>query len=240
MFQKTPNVPKCKPNILIAAPCDALSKLNFKHYIPTKPLNFLPKGLMYHADLQIHYLGEGTFVSCPENYEYYSENLGKIGARVIKGETSLSSTYPLDIAYNVARVGNRAYHNYRYTDLKITSYFAVNGISTINIKQGYAKCLMAVTGENSFITSDRGIYNALKEVNADALLIEEGGINLEGFACGFIGGAAVLIDKNKIFITGSLKNHPSEHKIRSFLEEQEIELLESVGTPLDIGSLITA
>lgn len=240
MFQKIPNVPKEKPQVLIAAPFSASNLLDFKYYIPTIPVSLLPKGLMYHADLQIHYLGDGVFVSCPETYEYYREKLGKIGARVVKGEKGLGGTYPSDIAYNVARVGNKAYHNSRYTDSKIKECFKENGIPLVNIRQGYAKCLTAVTGENSLITSDCGIYNAAIKSGADALLIEPGGIKLEGFDYGFIGGAAALIDKNKLFVTGSLKNHPSEHKIRSFLEKQEVELFESEGTPIDIGSLITA
>ena len=240
MFQKIPNVPQSKPNILIAAPCKAIEKLDFKYYIPTIQVASLPDGLKYHADLQIHYLGEGIFVSCPETYEYYYEKLGTIGAKVIKGNTCLGGTYPLDVAYNVARVGNSAYHNSRFTDSIILNHFKENGIDLIDIKQGYAKCLTAVTGKKSLITSDGGIYNAAIKCNADALLIEEGGINLEGYNCGFIGGAAALIEKNKLFITGSLKNHPSKHKIHSFLEQQEVELYESEGTPLDIGSLITA
>ena len=240
-FSKIPNTAPKEASVLIAQDSPLLAKLSFKYFVPTIQLKTLPPSLAYHADLQIHYLGGGIFLSCPEAYEYYCEKLLPLGAEVIKGIAPVGSNHPDDVAYNIVRIGGNAYHNTKYTEKAAKEYFAREGISLTHVNQGYSKCLTAVTGENSLITSDAGIYNAACQSGAHALLIEQGGITLDGFSYGFLGGASCLLPENKFFITGSLKNHPSRHKILDFLEKQELEPVEAVqNTPVDIGSLIIA
>ncbi|MBQ7718335.1 MAG: hypothetical protein IJT38_03465 [Clostridia bacterium] len=240
-FIKIPNSAPKEASILIAQESHLLSKLSFKYFIPTVQIKSLPPSLAYHADLQIHYLGKGVFLSCPEAYGYYCEKLVPLGAKVIKGQADVSGNYPNDAAYNIVRVGSKAYHNTKYTEKTAKAYFEREDVTLIHINQGYAKCLTAVTGENSIMTSDAGIYNTACAHGTDSLLIEQGYITLDGFSYGFLGGASCLLPDNKFFITGSLKNHPSRHKILSFLEKQELEPVEAVqNPPVDIGSLIIA
>ena len=240
-FSKIPNTAPKEASVLIAQDSPLLSKLSFKYFIPTVQIKTLPPYLAYHADLQIHYLGEGVFLSCPEAYDYYCDKLIPLGAEVVKGHSSVSGNYPNDAAYNIVRIGSKAYHNTKYTEKTAESYFRRKGVTLIHINQGYAKCLTAVTGENSLITPDAGIYKAACVNGTDSLLIEQGYITLDGFSYGFLGGASCLLPQNKFFITGSLKNHPSRHKILSFLEKQELEPVEAVqNPPVDIGSLIIA
>lgn len=240
-FSDLPNIPTESGSLLICQESALLSKLSFRHYVPTVAIATLPPALQLHADLQLHHLGGGLFLSCPQTYEYYLEKLSPLGATVIRGSTLLSCNYPYDIAYNIARVGLCAFHNTRFTDPCAKSYYHTENIPLIHVNQGYAKCLTAVTGRNSIITSDAGIHRAALSSGASSLLIEQGSISLPGYRYGFFGGSAALISKNKFFITGSLKNHPSGHKIYDFLEEQELEpVLASECAPVDIGSLIIA
>lgn len=240
-FSNVPNTAPKEASLLIAQPLSILSKLSFKYFVPTIPIPSLPPSMSMHADLQIHYLGGGVFLSCPEAYEYYCEKLFPLGARVIKGVYPVSGNYPGDAAYNICRVGECAYHNTKYTDPNAKLYFGKNKIPLIHVNQGYTKCLCAVTGKNSFITSDKGIFKTACQNSCNVLLIEQGYVRLEGFSYGFLGGACCLIPENKFFITGSLKKHPSRHKILDFLEKQELEPVEaSQDLPVDIGSLIIA
>ena len=239
IFSRIPNTAPENASLLIAQSSPLLSGLHFGQFIPTVNIKELPSALSAHADLQIHYLGDGVFLVCPEAYDYYYEKLSPLGAQVIKGSVPVGRNYPDDAAYNIVRIGNTAYHNTKFTAPEAKKYFSENGIKLVHIKQGYAKCLTAVTGENSLITPDAGIYKAALENGAEALLIEQGYVTLRGFPYGFLGGASCLLPENKFFITGSLKNHPSRHKILSFLEKQELEPVEAGrDLPVDIGSLI--
>ena len=240
-FSPLSNCPLDGALLLIAQDSPALSKLNFKYYIKTKPITILPPSMRAHADLQIIYIGNNLFVSCPECFDYYKKSLTPLGAKVICGASHLKGTYPYDAAYNICVAGNVAFCNTKTADSIALSLLSENGFSIIHVNQGYTKCSVAVVGENAIITADTGIFKAARKSGLDALLIESGGVSLEGFSYGFFGGCCGKISKNILFINGSLKNHPSRHKILSFLEKQETEILEGAETPpADIGSLIIA
>lgn len=64
--------------------------------------------------------------------------------RLLKGETELSPSSPLDIAYNVARVGGFYFHNLKYTDPVIKRELENSGVQPVNVAQGYTKCSVAV------------------------------------------------------------------------------------------------
>ena len=86
----------------------------------------------------------------------------KFKRKIIKGDSTIQNVYPNDINYNVCIVGNRAIHNFKYTDSKIISELNKNNFELINVKQGYSNCSIAVIDENSIILSDKGLYNSLK------------------------------------------------------------------------------
>ena len=238
-LSKLSNCPGNGALILIAQDAPALCKLNFKYYIRTKPMDILPPSMRCHADLQILYIGNNIFLSCPECFDYYKEQLSPLGAEVLCGVSYLEGTYPRDAAYNICVAGEAAFCNTKTADKAALSLLNENGFSIIHVNQGYTKCSTAVISENAVITADGGIYKAARLHGFDALLIESGGVSLEGFPYGFFGGCCGKISENKLFVNGSIKNHPSGDKIRSFLEKQDVEIVEGANTPpADIGSLI--
>ncbi len=238
-FLKNPNLPKKKVIAAVAWDCDATKNLEVEILIPTFPVSTLPYPLNFHADLQLHHMGGNTFLSCPEAYEYYKQKLSPLGAYIIKGETGLRCNYPEDIAYNIARIRGIAIHNTKYTDPEAKKYFSENGVILHHVNQGYSKCQVAVCGKNHIITSDPGIYAVATGCGLNTLLIEQGHIFLEGFDYGFFGGCAALTKPGELYLTGSIKNHPSRNKIYAFLEKHHIELFESAESPpVDIGSII--
>ena len=142
----------------------------------------------YHPDMVICPVGDGKMVVEPTMYEYFKKSLSSYGTMVLKGKTELSRNYPLNIAYNIAVAGNRAFLYSRYADKTIVDELGKNNTVLINVKQGYTKCSTAVIDDSSIVTADRGIYTAAIKNGMDALLINPGQIILEGFDYGFIGG----------------------------------------------------
>lgn len=85
----------------------------------------------------------------------------------------------------------------------------------IDVRQGYARCLTAKVAENAFITSDRGIFNAVTAAGGNCLEISPGYITLSGFEYGFIGGASCLCDSELLFF-GDITRHPDYAAMREF------------------------
>ena len=162
-----------------------------------------------------------------------------ITVNVIKGDKYIEKKYPYNIHYNICIFGKYALHNFKYTESNILKYIEDNNLIKINLKQGYSKCSICIVDENSIITSDKGIYNTVKEYNIDCLLIDEGHIDLFDLNYGFIGGCSGLISKNKIAFLGDITKHPDYIKIKEFLTNKNKEIVcLSKENLLDLGSII--
>ncbi len=209
---------------------DRLEKLGFL-LIETKPLAGFSSPLGTHPDIQICKINEKLLISEPTMHQYYSNLLSPYGIIVKSGEKIAKDLYPEDSIYNLASNGEIALHNFDITDKRVLNEI---DFEKINVKQGYSKCNLLFT-KTGFITSDMGIYKALKE--RKALLIEPGGIDLEGYEYGFIGGASGYLDK--VYFIGDVKKHKDFDKIREFLEKEntEFEILGDFNL-MDFGSLI--
>lgn len=241
---RTPNLPDENISLaIIDFRCDknTLKCLNGRGIktIKTQNLEFLMPSECGHPDMQLCNLGEGCIITAPAAYNYYCRIPQLSNYKILKGETILTSTYPNNIAYNVARVGEIAFHNTKYTDIMIKNYFKKHDISLIHVNQGYTKCSTCIVSEDSIITSDIGIYNAALENKIDALLITPGYIELDAKNYGFIGGCTFKINKNTLAVNGTLKLHPDYNIIINFLRKYNIQLLElSEFKAFDIGSVI--
>lgn len=156
----------------------------------------------------------------------------KLKRDIIQGNSNIHSTYPNDINYNVCIVGNRAIHNFKYTDTKIIEELNKNKFELINVKQGYSNCSIAVINENSIILSDRGMYNNLKNRGLDILFLDYipdiklFNENREySQKNGFVGGAISRIGNN-IVIFGDLDKIDYDGKIKGFIEERNLDIID--------------
>ena len=146
----------------------------------------------------------------------------------IMGKEKVGKEYPKDVLYNVCQIGNKVIGS-KYTDKSIKP--------DIIVKQGYVKCSIAVTSNNSCITSDKGISKVLESNNIDVLYIEENNINLlkkdatVSTMKGFIGGASFVFD-NKFVLFGDSNNLSNKDKIIQHLDKYNLELVDFKG--LDI------
>lgn len=229
------------PNLPEGTVCMAISDMEIEGVFCIRPPEIpgLPPSMARHADLQICHLGGKYLLAAPQVYAYYKESLSPFGFEILCGERAVDSTYPRDAAYNIARVGNAAFHNPDMTDPVALRFFCDQNIKVIPVRQGYAKCMILPVTENSLITADGGIAKKAQENGFTVLLIQQGGILLDGFSYGFLGGAAGKIAKDTIYITGRLAEHNDFEKILSFLKERGIKIREgSIPIPIDIGSVL--
>lgn len=240
-----PFIPRKKANVALVAGnagieiFSSLKNLDLQ-VIPTIKCEDVYKSIAYHPDIVIHPVDHKTLVIAPNVFDYYKEALKGLDLRLIKGEKKLGRKYPDTIAYNVGRIGNKAIHNFKYTDEVLKFYLEKEKIEFINIKQGYSKCSLAIAGEKGIITSDPPMYKKLKSLGYNSLLIKPGHIYLEGQEYGFIGGATGNLSQNTILFSGHLNQHPNQWEIIKFLLKNKLKIKYLSKEEIsDIGSIIS-
>jgi len=222
---------------------EELKKLGYK-LIEINKNNNVYSEISSHVDIFTCKIKEKIVV---ENtaYENLKSQLKNMKEILVKGTSIVQNEYPNDIYYNVCIVGNKAIHNFKYTDSKIVQELKKNNFELINVKQGYSNCSIAVIDENSIILSDRGLYNVLKDSGFDVLFLDykpniklfnENGKYSE--MSGFIGGAITRI-ANNIIIFGDLNKIDNNGYIRSFIKERNLEIIDFKGLDVvDYGGII--
>lgn len=141
------------------------------------------------------------------------------------GKSPVGRKYPNDVLYNICQIGENIIGS-KYVDKSIRP--------NILVKQGYVKCSICITSDNSCITTDRGIEKRLKEEKIDVLYIEEDNIKLLkkdksiSNMKGFIGGAT-LIYNNKFILFGDSNKLLNKNKILEHLKKYKLELVDFKG-----------
>lgn len=216
-----------------------LEKLNIK-VVRTIKCSDLEESVSYHPDIIMHPIDHKTLIIAPNVYDYYSEELRKLGINAIKGDAFLKKEYPYDIAYNVARLKNIAIHNFKFTDEKLKFHLKKQKLEFIHVNQGYTKCSLMIIDDISAITADRVIYEKLLNLKYNVLLIEAGFVKLEGQKYGFIGGSSGNYSRDFIFVSGKFNHHPDRFRIEEFIKNREKEIIYLSKSEIeDLGTIIT-
>lgn len=192
-----------------------------------------------HPDIQFHPVGGDTIVIAPNAGKGLAEKFLAEGFTLIEGKKVLEDRYPLNVAYNVARLGKWAFHNTEATDPVLREQLEKRGVEFVHIQQGYSKCATLILGDKMLISEDKGLSEKAEDKEIRSLVIPTGFIRLPGLNYGFLGGAGGLIDKNKIAIAGDITLSPCQLNIINYLEQYSINL-ETLSNQviLDIGSII--
>lgn len=224
------------------APVKVAQKLNQLNaeIIPVYPHPDVYTAVACHPDIMFHHISGNIIVYAPNTPCCTVDLLCRKGFDMRQGQTVLQNKYPGTIPYNIARVGNHAFHNTKFTDPIVRRLLEENGVELIHVKQGYSKCLTCVVDENSLITSDGEISKKAEAAGFDVLLVEpDKSIKLEPFDMGFIGGATGLISKNKLFFAGDILIHKNYKEINDFLSLKAIDMVIINDEPLiDLGTII--
>ncbi len=112
------------------------------------------------------------------------------------------------------------------------SLIAQENLQKIQISQGYSNCSIAVIDCNAAIVTDIKIAEILREYKVEVLYLEKSpDIKLlkdqkeYSLMQGFIGGAMARIE-NKMMIFGDLKKIDEQGKIREFLQNRQLEIID--------------
>lgn len=199
--------------------------------------NNLYDAISGHPDIQLNIINSKKIILA-KNSNLSLEILNKHHIEFEYSSKELEEKYPKNIFLNAVNLKNFFIHNLKFTDKNLLKH--VSDKELINIKQGYSKCSIAIVNNNALITSDLGIYNALKKYPIDVLLIPAGDIVLPGLSYGFIGGTCGLISEDKMAFLGNLKNHSYGNDIKNFLFKHNVEpIYLDEGKLIDRGSILT-
>ncbi len=204
-------------------------------FIPFLTQNITYPAIAGHPDIFFFKIDK-TLIVAPNTPGVYKQRLKEAGVSIIEGKSPIGKKYPATARYNAVITPNLLIHNLKITDPVVLQLS--KGKKQIHVNQGYTRCNLLPLPDESFITSDEGIYRILKNSGFDVLYVHPHGIILPGFDNGFIGGCAGVFD-NMIYFTGSLKYFPEGDKIKVFLKEKNLQIIELYDGPLfDGGSLL--
>lgn len=192
-----------------------------------------------HTDMNLFVLGNTVVLS--KDYAETNPFIVSYLKEVCALDTILSDgerrrEYPYDVMLNVLVSGNVCFSLKEHTADEVKELITRNNMLHVNVKQGYAACSALAFG-TSIITADRSIQRATEALGIECLLISGGGIRLDGYSEGFIGGSSGVCG-NKIYFTGNVKLHPDGEKILRFVEKggfEAVSLSEDILT--DVGGI---
>lgn len=218
----------------------SLSKLDLKPILVPK-CNDVYDAINGHPDIQLNVLKDDSFnkIIIQRNIsENFKEILKLNDINYIVSKNTLSNTYPNDIILNSLILENYFIHTLKYSDENLLN--SQNSKIHIDVPQGYTKCSILPVREKALITSDKGIFNSLKNYDFDILLLPPGDILLPSLNYGFIGGVGGMVSNNKMAFFGDLDSYTWGDQIKKFLFKYDVlPIALRKGKLIDRGSLFT-
>ncbi|MBQ8145229.1 MAG: hypothetical protein IJ039_00445 [Clostridia bacterium] len=191
-----------------------------------------------HADMLFCILDNTIF--CYEDYvkcNHIFDILKDLDYNVCFVSAACKKEYPYDVSLNALVMGKTIFCNKKYVAKEILEYADAHGYMVQNVKQGYSACSTLVLDENDAITSDASVFNAMRKIGKNVLLIDNSNIELKGYNCGFIGGATGVCG-NKIYIFGELNKLVDYKKIKSLISSLNFNVVQiSLGGVFDFGGI---
>ena len=239
-FLKNQNLPENKVTTVFANTDDIALKRLFEELsikvVQVTENSLLDTPVSCHADILGNYVGKSTFLADKNQTElcnFIEDNSGK--SIIIE---NIKSPYPNDCLLNFADIGDYIICNKSILTKEIVSLLPDKQI--IDVKQGYSKCSVCICKNNTIITDDISVYNAVSKYgNINSLLVQKGSVSIDKYDYGFIGGCCGLIDKDVLLFNGNLSTHTDFDKIKNFLYDNGVNYIDIKGKLLtDIGSVI--
>lgn len=189
-----------------------------------------------HPDMQAANVGGKLFIHS-EN-EALAALLAENGIPFRRISARAGKLYPDDVALNLFTAKNFLFANTKHASREVLAFAEANGFAPTYVKQGYAKCSSMLLGD-AVVTADKGIYLTATLRGIDALLITPGGVGIEKYDTGFIGGASGALCKGKTAVFGNILSHPDGKKILGFARAHGEEIISLGEGPLfDYGSIV--
>ena len=206
--------------------------------VPLKPYFRLDLPVASHADMLFSVVDNKIF--CYKDYTNENNLLSTLessGKEIVFVSNICDPTYPKDVSLNVLWIGETLICNVKSVAKEILKYAKEKGYEIVDVKQGYAACSTLVLNKNCAITTDKTILCALESVGKRALLISSNGISLEGYNCGFIGGASGILG-DTVFVFGQIDTLAHANDILEFCKSENIVIKSiSSGGVCDFGGI---
>ncbi|MEG2929314.1 MAG: hypothetical protein RR846_07160 [Oscillospiraceae bacterium] len=199
--------------------CDVVTELIRLGYrcIPTIKSDRVSMPISCHADALYLATDEKNIIisSCQK------ENITALEMEgfTVTSTDILQPGYRTECGLNMVKCGGTLIYNPK-TAISCDIFNNVRDKITVN--QGYAKCSTIAINENAFITEDVGIYKGVKARGKDCLLLKKGFVKLDGYDCGFIGGASIMLKDSVLFFCGDINLHPQKNEIGEYLTKHNV------------------
>lgn len=205
-----------------------------------QPDNDIDAPVSSHPDMIMCRIGERIFL--PRSYAAdYPEIYGALssigGYTVVLSDSPRSAKYPHDISLNCAvtdstECGKNVICLSKRTSPDVITEARERFYRIVNVRQGYAGCSCLVS-DKAVLTSDRGIYSALRALKVPVFLCQCDNIRLDGYSHGFIGGCGGVYG-NELYLFGD--EYPSE--VKDFAEYASLTVVPLIRAPLtDYGGM---
>lgn len=193
----------------------------------------LGAGVNAHTDLLVFPLGDKFFVYGSAVGDLLSER----GLYAVAVDEIPHSEYPRDVYLNALAVGKYIFARKEFLAVAVIAEAERLGYSVIDVRQGYARCTACPISDGAIITADGSIARAAERVGIDVLRVSVGGVSLEGYPYGFIGGACG-VSADRVVFAGDIYTHPDGERIVEFCGRQGKEVISLCGGELrDVGSI---
>ncbi len=193
---------------------------------PLKPYSQLDLPVASHADMLICKIDKTVFCY----HDYYLENketftkIEENGYTLCFVSKKCDKKYPNDVALNALVIGKRIFCKKEHIAKEIIEYANSNSFQIIDINQGYSACSTMVLNENTAITGDKGVEEALLSHGIRTAFVDTTKIILNGYNCGFIGGASG-VHNNKIYLFGDAEFLKGSQQAIMLIKELDFEIV---------------
>lgn len=216
-------------------PLAALTNLKAEFEVLTLQTNNLTyQAIANHPDIWMTPSDNG-FLVAPNLPESFQNQLKAHQIPYEFGSLPVGNTYPASAHYNAVVTPHVFVHHLTHTDPQLLKVHIHK--QWIHVNQAYTRCSLLALDDTTFITSDRGIEQALKKAQKEVLYVVPLSIQLPGFDHGFFGGTCGLC-KRTLYTIGSIEHHPQRQQIEGFLQSKGYHYKPlCTGTLFDGGSL---
>lgn len=185
----------------------------------------LDKPVNTHPDMQLLRLDDEVVVS--KSLYVQNEKLAdalKLDYKVNFTLSEHTPDYPGDVILNALRLDSYLFCKRSSIDESVVKLAGKKNITLVNIKQGYSAC-STLALDKAVVSADRVICEKAFDLGYDVLQISPGGIRLDGYDYGFIGGAS-FYDRGRscVYFFGNIKPHPDYDNIVAFLAEHSVSV----------------
>lgn len=248
---KYPNLPENRAARVIISnelPHEIMQELLRAGVVPyfTKECDSLDKRIAAHPDMSVFSFGNGKFAArscCKAVFDEICKDLrGNVPALAVKyGKTVQTPTsaleYPFDISFNCFLLKDVLFCG-KVLDETVESSLE-HGTKIVRMKQGYAKCSTCIVSDNAAITEDKSVYKTLHDNGIDVLLLPKREVVLEGYDCGFIGGASFKLSHSELAFFGNIEKHGAYRDIKAFCSNHGVDCISLLHRPLtDYGGAV--